>query len=230
MRLLSVLRPVAVVLLAALAAGPGVAHEEHHNPPAADMTPVGELPAGTYKLDLSHTSLIFAVDHLGLSTYRARFTRIDGSLELDPAAPDGAKLVVWVDPKSLETDYPFEEPDFDAALTGPDWLDAGQFDEITFVSKSIEMTSHHTAKVTGDLAMRGVRRPVVLDVTFNGGYVGIPGDTGAEARIGFSATGSLMRSEFGITNGIPAEGSSLGVSDEVEMLIEAEFYIPKAEE
>lgn len=81
-----------------------------------------------------------------------------------------------------------------------------------------------TLRVRGDLTLHGVTRPIVLEATFNGGYAGHPMDP--NARIGFSAQGTLKRSEFGIAQGIPAPGTTMGVSDEVNVVIEAEFTGP----
>lgn len=212
-------------LLVAGFALPVPAHEGHDHSPDGSMMPGADLPAGEYRLDLSHASLILGVDHLGLSTYRARFTRMDATLAIDPTEPDKAALSVTVDAASLETQFPFPQPDFNATLTGPEWLDADQYPEIRYVSTDITMTGTRTADVTGDLTLMGVTRPVVLDVTFNGGYGNKPfGDL--EAVIGFSATAAFNRSAFGLTNGLPPEGTSMGVGDQIEVLIEVEFHLP----
>ena len=86
------------------------------------------------------------------------------------------------------------------------------------------MTGANTVRIHGDLTLHGVTRPIVLAATFNGGYAGHPMDP--NARIGFSAQATLRRSEFGITYGIPAPGTTMGVGDEVDVVIEAEFTGP----
>ena len=191
---------------------------------AADaLTPVAtEVPAGTYTLDRSHASLLFRVDHLGFSRYTARFTRFEAELRLDPADPAGSSVSATIDPSSIETDNPDPSYDFNAQLRGEPWLDTARFPQMTFRSTRVELTGPDTARITGDLALHGVTLPVTLDATFNGGYAGHPLDPFG-ARIGFSAHGSLARSAFGIAEGVPPPGSELGVSDEVEILIEAEF-------
>jgi polyisoprenoid-binding protein YceI len=181
-----------------------------------------EAPAGTYTLDRSHASLLFRVNHLGFSRYTARFTRFDAELRLDPADPAAASVVATIDASSIETDNPDPTYDFDAQLRGEAWLDAARFPQMTFRSTRVELTGPDTARITGDLALHGVTLPVSLDATFNGGYAGHPLDPFG-ARIGFSAQGSLERSRFGIAEGVPAPGSSIGVGDAVEILIEAEF-------
>ena len=92
---------------------------------------------------------------------------------------------------------------------------------MTFKSTRVDPTGPHAAKVTGALTLHGVTRPAVLAVTYNGGYPPTSFDPGG--RIGFSAHGSLKRSAFGMSQGIPAPGSTLGVGDDVEIIIETEF-------
>ena len=181
--------------------------------------------AGVYDLDKTHASVTFRVDHLGMSRYTARFTGIDGKLNFDPANPAAMSVEASVDTKSIKTDYPNPTPDFDAELAGPNWLDAARFPKITFKSTSVEPTGPNTAKVTGDFSLHGVSKPLVLDVTFNGGYDGAPMDPGS--RVGFSAQGKIKRSDFGVSYGVPQPGSTFGVGDEVEIQIEAEFTKPK---
>jgi polyisoprenoid-binding protein YceI len=183
------------------------------------------VPAGTYTLDKSHASLIFKVNHLGFSNYTARFKRFDATLQFDPANLGAAKLTATVDAKSLETDFPDPAKlDFNAQLQGKDWLDTAQFPEMKFQSTKVEVTGKNTMKVNGELTLHGVTRPVVLDATYNGGYAGHPMDP--HARIGFSAHGSLKRSQFGISAGIPAPGTTMGVGDDVQVILETEFSGP----
>ena len=104
------------------------------------------------------------------------------------------------------------------------WINAKAFPQMTFKSTSVTMTGPNTADVTGDLTLRGVTKPVTLAMTFNGGWKGIPQDP--HARIGFSAKGALNRSDYGISTGVPAPGSTMGVSDEVTIAIEVEFTGP----
>jgi polyisoprenoid-binding protein YceI len=182
-----------------------------------------DLPAGTYRLDKHHASLTFTVNHLGFSNYTAQFATFDATLELDPANPTAANLEATIDPASL--DLPTPPEGFKAELTGPNWLDAAKFPQMTFKSTSVESIGEKSARVTGDFTLHGVTKPVTLEVTFNGGYPGIP-DMDPNARIGFSAKGVLKRSEFGLAYGVPAPGTTMGVSDEVQFAIEAELNGP----
>jgi polyisoprenoid-binding protein YceI len=181
------------------------------------------LPKGTYTLDKPHASLIFRVDHLGFSAFTGRFTRYDARLEFDPDRISASTVAVTIDPRSIATD---NAPDgfLDTLATGKDWLDATQFPEMKFVSRSVEVVSSTDLRVHGDLTLRGVTRPIVLAARFNGGYAGHPFDPAA--RIGFSAQGSFKRSDFGIAAGIPEPGATFGVSDKVKVILEAEFTGP----
>ncbi len=192
--------------------------------PTAEPVPV-TAPAGAYTLDKGHSSLLFRVNHMGVSNYTARFTDFDAQLQFDPANPERSSVTASVNPASIETDYPDPKIDFDGLLRGKDFLAADAFPPMTFRSTRVERTGPRTARITGDLSFRGVTRPVTLEATFNGGYpAGGMDPTGA--RVGFSAKGGLKRSEFGMKTGIPAPGSQMGVGDLVEVIIEAEFSQP----
>lgn len=183
------------------------------------------VPAGRYTLDRSHASLLFSVDHLGFSHYTARFRRFDATLQFDPAKLAAARVEVTVDATSIETDYPDPAKlDFNAQLQGADWLDAKAHPTLTYRSRRVVPSGDGKFRIEGELTLRGITRPVVLEARYNGGYAGHPMDP--HARIGFSATGRLRRSEFGMNYGIPAPGTTMGVGDQVELRIECEFSGP----
>jgi len=191
---------------------------------AAAEGPV-DVPAGAYTIDPSHTSILFRVDHLGFSNYTARFKKATAQLQLDPDDLAASSVTVVVDAKSLETDFPDPATlDFNAELLGEAWLNGAKYPEITFRSISVEPMGARTMRINGELTLRGVTKPMVLEARFNGGYRGHPMDP--NARVGFSATGVLKRSEVGITYGIPAPGTTMGVSDEVNVIVETEFSGP----
>ncbi len=193
--------------------------------PAATITVAPKLPAGAYTLDKAHASLIFRVNHMGFSNYTARFKRFDAQLQFDPSNLTAARVTATIDARSLETDFPDPaKVDFNAQLQNEQWLNTAKFPEMTFRSHKVEMTGPNTMRIHGELTLHGVTRPMILDATFNGGYEGHPLDP--RARIGFSAHGSLKRSEFGIAFGIPAPGSTMGVGDDVNVILEAEFSGP----
>ncbi|HEV7383788.1 MAG TPA: YceI family protein [Phenylobacterium sp.] len=198
----------AAMALALCAVQPAVAA------PAAAPQP----PAGAYTIDKSHTSVTFRVSHLGFSRYTARFGKVDGKLKFDPAAPAAMAVEATIDPQSLELNAP--PAGFHDQLMGKSFFEADKYPAITFRSTKVAVTGPNTAKVTGDFTLHGVTKPVTLDVTYNGGW---PANAMDGARIGFSGHGSFKRSAFGMGFGVPAAGSNLGVSDDVEVMIETEF-------
>lgn len=213
---------LATLVLCALAvSSPSGNTASHTRVPGA----TANVPAGDYSLDRAHASLIFRVSHLGFSHYTARFKRFDARLKFDPADLAASQLTATVDARSIETDYPDPAKlDFNAQLQNDKWLDTAKFPEMRYRSTRVEVTGPNTLRVTGDLTLSGVTHPVALDVAYNGGYAGHPFDP--HARVGFSARGTLKRSAFGMRYGIPAPGSNLGVGDDVEIIVEAEFSGP----
>lgn len=190
---------------------------------AAPAAPdVSKLPAGAYKLDPSHATLVFKVNHLGFSNYTAQFRTFTADMTLDPAQPETAKLTATVDLNSLA--IPAPPAGFIDELLSDTWLGASITPQMKFESTSITRTGPATADIVGNLTLKGATKPVTLHATFNGGYEGHPMDPAA--RIGFSAHGTLKRSDFGIDIGIPAPGSTMGVFDEVTIDIETEFTGP----
>lgn len=194
--------------------------------PAADPAPaapdVSKLPAGAYKSDASHSTLTFHVNHLGFSNYTASFSSFSVDLQLDPAAPETAKVTATIDLSSLT--LPSPPKGFKDELLNDDWLDRKTTAQMKFESTGVTKTGPATADVAGNLTLKGVTKPVTLHVTFNGGYEGHPMDP--NARIGFSAKGTLKRSDFNISMGIPVPPSTMGVGDEVSFEIETELSGP----
>jgi polyisoprenoid-binding protein YceI len=200
------MRRLAILILAGLAlaaAGPAGAA------PAPASTSPADAPAGLYVLDKSHATLLASVSHMGLSAYTLRFDGLDARYAYDPANPEASQVAVTVDAASLDVGSPSVGRDF--ART---FLDADDHPKITFTSTAITHDGVH-GTLTGDLTLRGVTRPVTLNVTFNGcgpGFLGLGG-----YRMGFSATGDVKRSDFG-------SKAWLGmVGDDVHLVIEAEF-------
>jgi len=183
---------------------------------------IESLPTGDYKLDPAHSTVLFKISHLGFSNFTGWFDTFSADLKLDPANPAGATLTAMVNPASLMVHAP--PKGFTEELRADKFIDAKQFPQITFKSIGVAMTGPNTADVTGDLTLHGVTKPITLAVTFNGGYAGHVYEP--NARIGFSGHGRFKRSDFGLSNGIPEAGSNMGVSDELEVVIESEFTGP----
>lgn len=169
-----------------------------------------DVQAGDFILDPKHASLIFKIDHLGYSTYVGRFETLDARLAFDPAAPETAQLQASAEVSSLD----IGNDEFASELTGPGWLDAAHFPEISFRSTSIRVTGENRGEITGDLTLHGVTRPVTLQTTFNGGA----NDRLRAAYVaGFSATATIDRTDFGVS-----KYSGL-ITNTIHVEIEAEF-------
>ncbi len=178
---------------------------------AADPTSrdPAQVPPGSYVLDKKHASLIVRVPHLGgFSRYTMRFTGLSGGFDYDPAAWQAAKVNIAVDPKSIDT----EDSIFSRTVAG--YFEPGKYPVILFDSTGLVTESEGQGRLTGNLTFHGVTKPVTLDVVFNG--VG-PGLLGAGTRMGFSGSGRIKRSEFGVTAARPFAG------DDVDLLFEVEF-------
>lgn len=167
-----------------------------------------------YDLDAKHTQVRFGWSHLGFSHQVGRFDRFDAQFQFDPADPTRSTLAVDIPIASIDTGVPA----LDEHLRSPDFFDAAKFPTATFRSTKVEAVGSKALKVSGDLTLHGVTRPVVLDVTIN--QIG-PYPMGGRPSAGFDATTTLKRSDFGIDRFAP------NVSDEIALTITAEAHLPK---
>ncbi len=215
-------RILGAVILAAggLAGGLSLAAASPGSPVQA---PVTAPPAGAYKLDKAHASIVLRASHMGFSTYTTRFSRFDAALTFDPNDLPASKVVTTIDASSFE--MPAAPQMCLDIMKGPQMLDTAKYPQIVFKSESVRMTGVKSMEISGTLTLHGVTRPIVLTATYNGGYPGMP-KMDPQARIGFSAHGAFKRSDFGITYGVPAPGTTMGVGDLIEFSIEAEFNGP----
>ncbi len=198
MRPFPALRLLPVVLIAAC-----------FSPP---QTQIRAVLDGNYVLDSAHTSLVWQVSHVGLSQYTGRFDKISGTLFFDAVNPENSKVDVKIDPASFST----VNPDFDKKIiAAPGWLGAEKWPEIRFVSTEIDKIDATHGILKGDLTLRGQTHPVILAVTYNGAGKSF---SHKGATLGFHATGSLNRSDFGLTKYL-----RFGIGDQVSFEIEAEF-------
>jgi polyisoprenoid-binding protein YceI len=187
------------------------------------MAPMAAPPAGAYKLDKAHASLVLRASHMGFSTYTTRFSRFDSDLTFDPKNLSASRVVTTIDATSFEMDAA-PQMCLDI-MKGPQMLDTAKFPQIVFKSEQVRMTGAKSMQIAGTLTLHGVTRPMVLAATYNGGYAGMP-NMDPKARVGFSAHGSFKRSDFGISFGVPAPGTTMGVGDVIDFSIEAEFTGP----
>ena len=182
-------------------------------PVLAQAAPLN-VPAGEYVVDPTHASLTWKIRHLGLSNYTARFSTYDAVINLNPADPTKSSVTVTIDPTTVRTDFPFpEKEDFDKVIAEK-FLKASQHPKITFQSTGLKATGATTGQLTGNLTFLGVTKPVTLDVVLNGAKEHPMKKTPV---LGFSATGTFKRSDFGSTD---LQGP---LGDDIQLLIEAEF-------
>lgn len=172
------------------------------------LLPLSAQAADTYQLDPTHTNILFHANHFGFSNPSGHFGITTGTLTIDDKDPSKDAVDVTIDVKSLLTGV----PKLDEHLKSKDFLDADKFPTMTFKSTKVEATGE-TAKVTGDLTLHGVTKPVTLDVKLNkqGEHPMLH-----KAAVGFTASGMLKRSDFGISAYVP------NVSDEIRIDIETE--------
>jgi polyisoprenoid-binding protein YceI len=166
--------------------------------------------ADKYALDPMHTFVVFKVTHLGYIHVVGWFTAVAGELTFDPADVTKSTLNVTINTASIDTHFPQRNKD----LMSPDFLNVAEFPEMTFKSTSIEKTGDKTGKVTGELTLLGVTKPVTMDVTFN--KIAPNPFNNNTPTAGFEAHTAIKRSDFGMKADIP------NVGDEVDISIDAE--------
>ena len=165
--------------------------------------------AGRYTLDASHSQVLFSYNHLGFSTTWGMFSGFEGEITFDQEDPAGSSVTVSMPTKSMFTGWEQRDAHFMSA----DFFDAGDEDVITFVSTAIEVTGEGAALITGDLTLNDITKSVVLDATLNQSGTN---PIANKEWLGFNATTTLLRSDFGLGAFAPA------VSDEVQVQISIE--------
>ena len=164
-----------------------------------------------FVLDKPHTQIAFFINHLGFSNSLGKFTDYEGFIMYDQTEPAKSSVEVTIKTASIDLD----DPKWNEHMIGADFFNVEKFPDMTFKSTAIEVTSDNTANITGDLTILGVTKPVTLSVVHNQtGKHPFSGKNG----VGFSATTSIKRSDFGMGYGLPA------VSDDVRIMIEVEAY------
>ncbi len=211
-------------LLALAACGAPTEPAETSAPSASAQDPVPvNAPAGAYRLDKSHASLTFRIKHLGLAYYAGGFSDFDAALAFTPDAPEEMQVDATINVRSLTIPNPPEG--FHDTLLGPDWLMTDAHPQMTYRSTRVTQTGPRAATVEGELTLFGVTAPVTMQAEYVGGYPGFhPHDP--QARIGFSAYGTLNRADFGMDQYLPTEDSPGALSNAIEFRIDAEFLGP----
>jgi polyisoprenoid-binding protein YceI len=202
------MRRATALALAAFLLNAAAGHAQ--DAPGAPTQDPNQVRAGAYTLDPDHGKITWSVTHLGYSTYYGQFTGVSATLDLDPKAPAKSRLSVGVPLSGVLTGSAALEKH----LAGADFFDSAKFPTATFTATGIETTSPTTARITGDLTLRGVTKPVIVDATFNQAGIN-PIDK--RYTVGFDGRAVIKRSDFGITTFLPLVG------DEVTLRIEGEF-------
>lgn len=170
----------------------------------------------TFTIDGAHSQVLFKVRHLGVSTVTGRFSKFTGSFQYDPQTQRGGSVTFTIDATSINTDNERR----DAHLRSPDFFETDKHPQITFTSTRVDRTAAGKYRITGNLTMHGVTRPVVLD----GEMVG-PQKSGQNWVAGINANGKLSRKDFGLVWDRVTEGVS-AVGDEITLQIELEAKAP----
>jgi polyisoprenoid-binding protein YceI len=174
------------------------------------------LPAlgAQYDIDPAHSAIGFRIRHLAISNVKGVFTDFAGTFTFDAAAPAGAAVEAIIQTASISTG----NAQRDEHLLGTDFFDAVKFPTIIFKSTGLTMSTASEGVLTGTLTMHGVTRDVTLAVEFNGAAT----DPWGNDRVGFAATGTLNRQDFGLTYGTVMEGGGLVIGNDVGFALEVE--------
>lgn len=162
-----------------------------------------------YVYDPAHTQVMFSVSHLGFSFSHGKFTKFSGGFEFDAEAVENSSADMTIETASINMDM----AEWDNHLKSPDFFDVEKFPAMTFRSTKAEKTGEKTGKLTGDLTLLGVTKPVTLDVVYNKSGVH---PYSKNYIAGFSATGTIKRSDFGMNYGLPGVGDDVTIEVQVE--------------
>ena len=171
-----------------------------------------QVQSGSYVLDPAHGKITWSVDHMGFSTYVGQFTDVAANLDLNVKSPSASRLNATVKMDSVGT---FSDG-LDKHLKTADFFDTAKFPSASFRATGIRLVDRDTAKITGNLTLRGVTKPIEIEADFNQAGVN-PVDK--QYSLGFDGEATIKRSEFGIAYGLPMLG------DEVKLHLEAEFKL-----
>jgi polyisoprenoid-binding protein YceI len=177
--------------------------------------------------EAGHTAAEFRARHMMVTWVRGHLKDIHGTLEYDPENPRAAKVEATIDARNLWSG----ERDRDAHLKSPDFLDVEKYPTITFQSTGVEMAGADRAKISGELTIRGVTRPVTLDARALGQWQtpwwedGV--DKGPKTRAGFMAKTRINRKDFGVNWSGMLDRGGLVVSDDVDITIDVEAILEK---
>jgi polyisoprenoid-binding protein YceI len=168
-----------------------------------------------WQIDNAHSEINFSVRHMMISNVRGRFESFSGEVNFDEQNPEKTKVEVKIDANSINT----REPKRDNHLRSQDFLYAEKYTYLTFRSKRVELTGKNRARLVGDLTVRGTTREITLNVEYSGQAKSPWGTTSA----GFSATGTINRSDWNLTWNQALETGGVLVGDEIKFNVEVEI-------
>ena len=171
-------------------------------------TDLAEL-TGDYTIDPVHSSIGFVARHAMITKVRGTFDEFDGRLHLDASDPSKSSATVTIKAASIDT----RNADRDAHLRSNDFFAMDEYPEIVFESSGVERVDDTTFRITGDLTIRGVTRPVTFDLEYNGAAI----DPFGNHRVGFEGSVQVNRKDWGITWNAPLELGGVIVSDKVTL-------------
>ena len=174
----------------------------------------------TWQIDPAHTDVEFSVRHLMVSNVKGRFGNVTGSVEIDDGNAKQVAIDVSIPVATVDT----RVEQRDAHLRSPDFFDVERYPQMTFKAGSIDGDTNGAFTLAGELTIRGVTKPVVLDVVIEGRG----SDPWGNERLGFSATTKIDRKDFGLTWNAALETGGVVVGDTVKITINAELMRPKA--
>lgn len=167
-----------------------------------------------WAVDASHSSLDFSVKHMMIAKVKGTFHTFEAQIEADPSDLTSASIRFDIDLNSIDT----KNSDRDAHLRSADFFEIEKYPKLTFVATSIEKTGDGEYDVTGDVSLHGVTRSETFEVSFEGAGK----DPWGNEKAGFSAKGSLKRSDYGLTYNAVLETGGVLIGDEVKISIEIE--------
>jgi polyisoprenoid-binding protein YceI len=179
-----------------------------------------ERAMAKWRFEPGHTAAEFCVRHMMVTYVRGHFKNIHGTLEFDPEHPEKGSVEVTINAAGLWSG----EPDRDTHLRSADFLDVERHGTITFKSTRVEPTARNEYKVTGDLTIRGVSRPVTLDVR----YLGRSRSPFDDTRVGFVAEGRINRHDWNVSWNSDMKDGGVVVGDDVLITIDAEAILEPA--
>ena len=176
----------------------------------ATLAPGASSYAGDVTIDKTHTQIVFSISHFGFSDTYGTFKEFDGTISINDETPETSTVDFTIQTASIDTYYAKR----DEHLRGKDFFDVQKFPTMRFVSTKVERTGDKTAKLHGDFTMKGVTKPITLDVTLR--KQGMHPIVKRESY-GFTATGTIDRTDFGFDTYAPAIGADVSFTIETEL-------------